>query len=84
MVLLFFSRNKGDTQESCVLLVPSVELDLTLSPEPDPNTVSKPSEPPPAFLLILTEVSSVRKSLEPDPNPPVLTPPEAKTGLGSD
>lgn len=45
--------------------MPSVELDLTLNPVPDPET-------PPVFLL--TVVSSARYSPDPEPNPPALTP----------
>lgn len=63
--------------------MPSVELDLTLSPDPDPDpdpeTLSKTPEAPPAFLPLLTDDSSTRYSLDPEPNPPELTLTDAET-----
>lgn len=60
--------------------MPSVELDLTLCPDPpDPETLSNPLEAPPAFLLLLTDDSSTRYSLDPEPNPPALTPTDAES-----
>lgn len=60
--------------------MPSVELDLnpSLDPDPDPETLSNPPEAPPAFLLLLTDDSSTRYSLDPETNPPALTPTDAE------
>lgn len=65
--------------------MPSVELDLTLSPDPDPDpeTPSKTPEATPAFLLLLTDDSSTRYSLDPEPNPPALTLTDAETEAGT-
>ncbi len=61
--------------------MPSLELDLPLDPVPDPETLSKSPEAPPVFLL--TVVSSIRYSSDPEPNPPALIPIDAETEAGT-
>lgn len=63
--------------------MPSVELDLNPGPDPDPDpdpeTLSYPPEAPPAFLLLLPDDSSTRYSLDPETNPPALTPTDTES-----